>query len=53
MLTWSAVAALVLSALVVGPFSDRVPALGYEIAWLTGACALFALICHYESSSGS
>jgi hypothetical protein len=52
MLAWGALAALILAALVIGPMGHVVPSWTHEGAWLAGACAVFALICHLESRSG-
>jgi hypothetical protein len=51
MVAWSALVAVLLSALVIGPFNDSVPAWLYQCAWLAAACAVFALVCNYESDS--
>jgi hypothetical protein len=52
MLAWSALAALIVAALVIGPLGNTVPAWTHQGAWLAGVCAVFALICHLESISG-
>jgi hypothetical protein len=51
MVAWSALVAVLLAALVIGPFNDSVPAWLYQCAWLAAACAVFALVCNYESGS--
>ena len=51
MLGLSAIAGLILAALVVGPFNASVPAWIYQCAWLFGVIAVFALVCNYESGS--
>jgi hypothetical protein len=51
MLAWLAWAGLLMAALVIGPLHQTVPSWLYQCAWLAGACAVFTLICHFESSS--
>jgi hypothetical protein len=52
MLAWSALAALIVAVLVIGPLGNSVPAWTHQGAWLAGVCAVFTLICHLESISG-
>ena len=51
MVAWVALLAVLLSALVIGAFNDSVPSWLYQGAWLAAVCAVFALVCNYESGS--
>jgi hypothetical protein len=51
MVAWGALVAVLASALAIGPFNDSVPPWVYQGAWLVGVCAVFAVVCYYESGS--
>jgi hypothetical protein len=49
MVAWSAVFALVVSALLLGPFSETAPGWAGDAALLMMAVSVFILVCLFES----